>query len=181
MPTLYIDMDGVVADFKARAAQLLGVTVPDINARLPDEQWSKIRDDEHFYRLLPETNLANRLMTTAQVFCWQLDWKLCMLTAIPHENDMWSVFQDKMDWMRQRWPQIPVHFGPYSEDKQHHYRPGDVLIDDRTSNCEQWRARGGTAIQVLGDTDELGQSVIDQLIALYYTQPGADPNFEFAR
>jgi 5'(3')-deoxyribonucleotidase len=172
-------MDGVVADFKSRAADLLGVTISDINARMPDEQWSKIRDDDHFYRFLPETKLCNRLMITAQVFCSQLGWKLCMLTAIPHENDMWSVFHDKIEWMRERWPHIPVHFGPYSEDKQLHYRPGDVLIDDRTGNCEEWRARGGVAIQVLGDTEELNNNVIDQLIELYYTQAGADPDFKF--
>jgi hypothetical protein len=174
-------MDGVVADFKSRAAQILGVTVEDINARMPNEQWSKIRDDDHFYRHLPQTRLSNHLMSTAEVFCHRLGWQLCMLTAIPHENDMWWVFHDKMAWMAERWPHVPVHFGPYSEDKQHHYRPGDVLIDDRTSNCAEWRSRGGVAIQVLGDTDELGQSVIDQLIDLYYVQPNADPDFEFVR
>ena len=38
-------------------------------------------------------------------------------------------------------------FGPYSHDKHVHCLPGDVLIDDRTSNCEDWRRAGGVAIQ----------------------------------
>jgi len=175
MPILYIDMDGVVADFKTQAAQVLEVAVPDINARLPDDQWNKIQAIDDFYRHLPETTLARRLMQTAEVFCHELGWKLCMLTAIPQDNDMWSAFHDKIEWMRERWPLIPVHFGPYSNDKQYHYRLGDVLIDDRTSNCEEWRSRGGHAIQVLDDDNH----VIEQLIELFYQQPNADPEFVF--
>jgi hypothetical protein len=39
-----------------------------------------------------------------------------------------------------------VRFGPYAEDKQRHCTPGDILIDDKLSNCEQWQAQGGWAI-----------------------------------
>jgi hypothetical protein len=44
-------------------------------------------------------------------------------------------------------------FGPFSKDKYVHCHAGDVLIDDRTSNCEEWRAAGGIAIQHRGDVD----------------------------
>jgi hypothetical protein len=37
-------------------------------------------------------------------------------------------------------------FGPYSKDKHQHCRPGDILIDDRSSNIEEWQAAGGIAI-----------------------------------
>ena len=37
-------------------------------------------------------------------------------------------------------------FGPYSKDKHQHCEPGDILIDDRSSNIEEWRAVGGIAI-----------------------------------
>jgi hypothetical protein len=43
----------------------------------------------------------------------------------------------------ERFERIPVLFGPYSFDKYKHCTPGDILIDDRTSNCEEWRAAGG--------------------------------------
>jgi hypothetical protein len=74
-----------------------------------------------------------------------------MLTAIPHKNDMHDTFHDKVDWMAERWPEVRVHFGPYSQDKQHHCEPGDILVDDRTSNCQEWAARGGIAVQVTKD------------------------------
>jgi hypothetical protein len=37
-------------------------------------------------------------------------------------------------------------FGPYSKDKHMHCQPGDILIDDRLSNVEEWRTAGGIAI-----------------------------------
>lgn len=71
-----------------------------------------------------------------------------MLTAIPHNNDMPDVYHDKIDWMRERWPEIRVHFGPYSHDKQVHCQPGDILVDDRPSNIAEWQAQGGIGIEV---------------------------------
>jgi hypothetical protein len=40
---------------------------------------------------------------------------------------------------------IPVFFGPYAYDKHKHCEIGDILIDDRQSNCEEWEAAGGIA------------------------------------
>ena len=37
-------------------------------------------------------------------------------------------------------------FGPYSKDKWQHCNAGDILIDDRQSNIDEWRAAGGIAI-----------------------------------
>jgi hypothetical protein len=53
-----------------------------------------------------------------------------------------------MSWAREHFPDIPVHFGPYSEDKQDHTLPGDILVDDRGSNCVEWESRGGIAVHV---------------------------------
>ena len=63
-------------------------------------------------------------------------------------NDMpWAQY-DKVLWVQDHFPDIAVHFGPYSHDKQHHCRPGDILVDDRLTNCIEWRAVGGTAYHV---------------------------------
>jgi hypothetical protein len=57
-------------------------------------------------------------------------------------------FWDKILWAQERYPDIPVHFGPYSEDKQKHCVPGDILVDDRPDNCQSWRDAGGIAVRV---------------------------------
>ena len=46
-----------------------------------------------------------------------------------------------------------MNIGPYSHDKQKWCIPGDILIDDRPSNIEQWTAAGGIAVYHTGDVD----------------------------
>jgi hypothetical protein len=78
---------------------------------------------------------------------------LMFLTAVPKGNDVKWAFYDKVNWATTHYPDIPVMFGPYSHDKHVHCKLGDVLIDDRTSNCEEWRHAGGVAIQHRGDVE----------------------------
>jgi 5'(3')-deoxyribonucleotidase len=55
-------------------------------------------------------------------------------------------FNDKVYWARNYFATIPVMFGPFSKDKHQHCQPGDILIDDRRSNIEEWRVSGGIGI-----------------------------------
>jgi hypothetical protein len=71
--------------------------------------------------------------------------ELRFLSALPHNNDMPWATQDKVWWAYEHFPGIPVFIGPYSHDKHVHCRPGDILIDDRTSNCMEWETAGGKA------------------------------------
>jgi 5'(3')-deoxyribonucleotidase len=74
------------------------------------------------------------------------DYDLKFLTAVPKGNDVPWAFNDKVQWAQSYFPSIPVFFGPFSKDKHVHCRPGDILIDDRLSNIEEWRAASGIAI-----------------------------------
>jgi hypothetical protein len=147
MNTLYLDMDGVVADFDAAAERFIGRprTTPDDRWR--QEDWQRIRMYQHWFLDLPKTAQADQIVTTARKFRDQLGWQLLFLTAIPRGNDFPWAFYDKIKWASCFYPDIPVHFGPYSDDKAAHYSTGDILVDDRLTNCEQWRAAGGEAIR----------------------------------
>jgi len=167
MPTLYIDMDGVVADFDAKARSILkDCDFDTVAERWPDDGWNRIRDYPHFYRSLSKMPQADQLMRLAERFRDELGWNLYMLTAIPRLNDVPDCFWDKTEWMREHYPNIAVRFGPYSEDKQHHCRPGDILVDDRSSNCEQWRSSGGYAVQVRADSYDLAVAELEDLFKL---------------
>lgn len=146
-------MDGVVADFNTAARTYLNATRQDerdaeVAGRWPKASWARLVDAPHFYRNLPKMPQADELMALANRFKTELGWSVKMLTAIPTNNEVPDVFQDKFDWMAEHYPGIQVNFGPYSTDKHRHYRPGDILVDDRTSNCTEWRAAGGRAVQV---------------------------------
>lgn len=167
MPTIYIDMDGVVANWDAAAREVVGHKVKDLNGRWPDEDWERVRSIEHFYRDLPKMPQADQLMELAKKFRDYLGWNLYMLTAIPHNNDHPHAFHDKIKWMDRYYPGIDVHFGPYSHDKQHHCRPGDILVDDRPSNISEWTNAGGTAVHVTDNYDqalEELESIYNQLV-----------------
>lgn len=148
MNTIYIDMDGVVADFETSIRDIFAAVMQQKQTPTRDSYWQVMRKHQHFYRDLPKMPLADQLMALTQRFEKELGWRRRMLTAIPQRNDLAECFQDKFDWMQQYYPGVRICFGPYSEDKQHHCQPGDILIDDKVSNCEEWRTRGGRALWV---------------------------------
>ena len=167
MPTIYIDMDGVVADFNTAARKILGARPEDEAkaaqaGRWPAERWNRLKAVKNLYRVLPKMLRADMMLLKALQFKDQLGWDVRMLTAIPKNNDVPDCIQDKVEWMQEYFPGIRVDFGPYSQDKQRHCRPGDILVDDRTDNCEQWRAAGGYAVKVGADY-EAALTELDQL------------------
>lgn len=172
MPTIFIDMDGVVADFLIGASTYLNSPAEDTDqadrdGQWPESSWGCLRDAPNFFRHLPKMAKADAMMSLAARFRDELGWNLRMLTAIPHKNDMPDVFQDKFDWMHEYYPGVRVNFGPYSADKWQQCHPADILVDDRMENCEQWRSAGGIAVRVTSDYDlalsEL-ETILNQLL-----------------
>lgn len=151
--TLHIDMDGVVADWNSYAMKILGSDSLMNNGRWPDKDWARLKSCKTFYRDLPKMKKADELMNLARRFRDELGWELYMLTAIPHNNDVPECFQHKVEWQQEFFPDVRVHFGPYSQDKKKHCKPGDILVDDRHDNCTDWRLAGGIAVQVTADYD----------------------------
>jgi len=148
MNKLYLDMDGVVADFDEYAARTLGV--PPSAGIYPNEIWQKLAANERIYRDLIKTPYADELVRQCVKFCLKHDYEWAFLTAVPKGNDIKWAFYDKMIWAQKYFPGIPVFFGPFSKDKYQHCRSGDILIDDRASNIEEWTAAGGIAIHHTG-------------------------------
>lgn len=162
MPTIYLDMDGVVADWDTAAEKALGHKNPS-TGRWPDGDWNKLILIPNFYRNLPKMPKADRLVNLARRFRDELGWNLYFLTAVPHDNDVPDAFMDKVEWVQEYYPDIRVHFGPYSVDKQDHTKPGDILVDDRADNCLQWENRQGIAVRVTKDYD----LALEQLEAIF--------------
>ena len=60
MTTLYIDMDGVVADFDRYAQETLGL--PPSGGMYPPEEWQRIAENDRIYRDLEKTPYADKLV-----------------------------------------------------------------------------------------------------------------------
>ena len=153
--TFYLDMDGVVADWESAAALHFGRPIRlNGQARTPSNtptEWDSIKTQGRFYRDLPLMPRVDELVALARGYRDTLGWDLLFLTAVPKNDDMPWAFYDKVLWAQERFPDIPVHFGPHSWDKAKHCKSGDILVDDRASNCREWIAAGGLAVKVDGN------------------------------
>jgi hypothetical protein len=140
---IYLDMDDVVADWMGYARNYLKRNW-EPGEMLPDTEWRRLKDDQRMYSKLPLKDRAYDLVDWCRSYCKANNAELFFLSAIPHNNDMpWAV-QDKVFWAQEYFPDIPVFLGPYSHQKFMHCRnPGDILIDDRRSNIEEWVRAGG--------------------------------------
>jgi hypothetical protein len=137
-------MDDVVADWHGAAQDFLKLRWTKDQERIPQEDWDRIKQDSHFYLNLPLRQGANELVQYCQQAVAQGQVQgLYFLTALPHDYSMPYAAQDKVWWAHRHFPGTPVFFGPFSHDKWRHCRPGDILIDDRHSNCSQWAEAGG--------------------------------------
>jgi hypothetical protein len=147
MLNIYVDMDDVVADFTAAARNIVGHWDRG-QERIPEEQWNQLKQYQRLYRSLPVRQGAKELMTWLEAYCKRNPGVgLYFLTAVPRNNDVPWAFNDKMWWAYDHFPNVPVFFGPYSREKHKRCQPGDILIDDRISNCSEWHAAGGIAYQ----------------------------------
>jgi 5'(3')-deoxyribonucleotidase len=137
-------MDGVVADFNEYAYRTLGF--PPSAGIYPEDKWHQLAQNPRIYRDLITTTYAQELYNECVNFSDKKNYRLAFLTAVPKGNDIQYAFFDKVEWAQKYFPGVPVFFGPYSKDKYQHCKVGDILIDDRISNIEEWRAAGGLAI-----------------------------------
>ena len=144
---IYLDMDDVVADWMGYARAYLKQPQWKEGEMLPDTTWRRLKDDQRMYSKLPLKEGAHELVDWVTDYTNKNNSGLFFLSAIPHGNDMPWAPQDKVFWAQQHFPHIPVFLGPYSHDKWVRCTPGDILIDDRKVNCDEWTRAGGLAHQ----------------------------------
>lgn len=152
MAKIYIDMDGVVADFDTYVSRVLDMPLPE--NRWPKSLWQQITANPRLYSKLPKTAEADGLLEYCRYLRDIANYELFFLTAVPKGNDVHWAFYDKVNWGIKYFPDVPVHFGPFAKNKQEHCMPGDILIDDKLENIKEWCAVGGHGILHRGHLDE---------------------------
>ena len=152
MNSIYIDMDGVVADFDTYVGGVLGREIGwGTSQDLTDEEWVKLASVDRLYYHLPLMPDATKLVAYAKSLSTR--FHVGFLTAIPRRTTIPSAYADKLAWVDKYFPGMRMDIGPYSRDKQKWCTPGDILIDDRPSNIVEWSAAGGIAMYHTGDVD----------------------------
>lgn len=148
---IYLDMDGVVADFNSYTGTLLGREVGWEGRDLSDDEWKTITSVDHFYLQLPLIPESVELVNLAKQFT---DMDLKFLTAIPRRTTMPSAQEDKRKWLGTYFPGIVMEIGPYSKDKQKWANTGDILVDDKLSNVLEWMQAGGISVHHTGNFEK---------------------------
>ena len=158
-----LDMDGVVSDWHSGIEQIIGYKSKNPHEHFPPHDWEIIKQAHRLFLTLPLMPHAYTTVNTARKFRDNLNYELVFLTALPVYNDMpWAAW-DKILWAQHHFPDIPVHFGPYAEDKQRRSAPGNILVDDKPSNCIQWESHGGTAIPVIINEEHTAIQTMEEL------------------
>lgn len=140
---IFVDMDGVVADFIAGTSQLLGqpITPDDAGHTLYDERKVELTNKRLFGNLPPMPDMYDLI---AYIKHTGLPWEI--LTAAGKVNRELVVY-DKNAWVRRYIdPSVVVTCTYKGSQKAAFAEPGSVLIDDRKRNIECWEKAGGIGI-----------------------------------
>ena len=134
---IYLDCDGVLADFDRGATAVLGLPpkVFDRKHGLP-EFWRRLGRAPDFYATLPEMPDARELFDAVK----HLD--PIILTGLPRGD--WAAPQ-KVRWAAEHFPGTRI-ITCMAVDKRRHAQAGDVLVDDTLKHRHLWEAAGGVFI-----------------------------------
>lgn len=155
-PQIFIDMDGVLANFDKTAEKILRTNNIYKYEFIwgPEAFWSEINKHEDFF-------LSLELMPDAAIL-WNAVYHLKprVLTALPKTNG------DRVKSQKEAW--ISMNIGGFSDydvpvitckthEKPSYCNYGDVLIDDRAVNKPAWIAKGGRYIVHTSAADSVKQ------------------------
>lgn len=131
---LYLDCDGVLADFDRGATAVLGLPPRAYEKRHGlDRFWAKLANAPDFYFGLPLMPDAIELYEAVK----HLD--PIILTGLPRGN--WAADQ-KVRWAAHHFPGVRI-ITTMARDKRDHAREGDVLVDDQLRHAHLWEQAGG--------------------------------------
>ena len=137
MSHLFLDLDGVLADFDAGFRQLFGLSSSAFEAKHGKREfWRRIARADNFYGSLPLMPDAMELFDAVR----HLDPTI--LTGLPLGN--WAAPQ-KVEWAAEHFPGTRI-ITTMARDKYKHMTGMDVLVDDREQHRDKWEDAGGTFV-----------------------------------
>ncbi len=129
---LYLDMDGVLADFDTGYAQVFGTA----HCKVKDNvDWKAIENTPNFYENLPPMPDFDELWE----YVWF--WNPIVITGVP-----WSVAEapaNKRAWCRKYLGEDTKVICCKSSEKSNYCQPGDILVDDWDKYKQLWLDKSG--------------------------------------
>ena len=137
MSHLFLDLDGVLADFDAGAHMVLGMSPKAFEEKHGRREfWRRLAGAKDFYATLPLMPDAMLLFEAVKHL------EPTILTGLPLGN--WAAPQ-KVRWAAEHFPGTKI-ITTMARDKFRHMTGMDVLVDDRADHRDKWEAAGGTFV-----------------------------------
>jgi predicted kinase len=146
-PKVYVDMDGVIANFYAGMSKLTGHPEPRAMQDLESEV-RKLAGTDFFYQL-PKYEQAEELLGYINKMTGG-DW---YILSSPLSNDKEASAAYKKAWIRDKLDHKPR--GAYFTGQKEQYATQadgtpNILIDDYPGYLKKWREKGGIGVQYKG-------------------------------
>jgi len=156
MADVWLDVDGVLADFCGRMAELHGVSLEELYASpeskgvkmddlmgvTPEEFWAPARGVD-FWVGLDKTPEADEMMDLV-VSRFGME-NVNFLTTSSRDHDS---LKGKGIWLEKNYPEMSRRFLAGGAKKYHVAYPGAILFDDMESNVDEFSEKGGTGILI---------------------------------
>jgi len=158
LPQLFLDCDGVLADFDKYALEYFGMPPREYEAKMGAKKfWAELESKGDFYRNMYVMSDAHILFNATKHL------KPIILTGCPRGD--WAQ-QQKIDWAAEHFPGTEI-ITCRSADKRDYATAGDIIIDDWPQHRHRWIEYGGVWISHYD-----AQSSLDALFAhLSYLRP----------
>jgi len=157
---IYVDMDGVIADFFKGLEKKFRVDHWKI---VPEESIQALKGT-NFFGTLPEFETSNDLIHHVRQIS-NGDWGI---NTSPLRGDRDNSAYWKRRWLEERMWMPPVNRFIVTGRKEHYATSSldgkpNILIDDKPSNIKAWNDKGGIGIRYQANEDDLEEYLFVQL------------------
>ena len=139
---IYLDMDGVIADFDKKYKELYKIAPKDADTyKTFDKFFTTFIAERQFAKLdlMPDALLLINYLKSLSV-------PTEILSSTSSEKRDAEIREQKVEWLHKHNLTFPINLVPGKRLKRNFSNPNSILIDDTAQNIDQWRAEGGIGI-----------------------------------
>ena len=139
---IYLDMDGVIADFNKRYKDLYKIEPKEADTyKTFDKFFTQFIDTREFATLdlMPDAMMLINYLRSLPI-------PTEILSSTSSERRDAPVREQKIEWLNKHNIEFPVNLVPGKRFKKDFSNPNSLLIDDTSQNIDQWRAKDGVGI-----------------------------------
>jgi len=140
--TVYVDMDGVIADFSKRYKEKFRATPEETRSNKEFNRFfKKFIDDGEFSTL---DLMPDALELLSYLNSFDVPKEILSSTARPENHEM--IAPQKQMWLLKHNIQYKANFVPGKSLKYKYATPDSIIIDDTKSVIDDWNKAGGIGI-----------------------------------